>query len=193
MAKILRKLPQREHGKYAITGKKADEILSNLYTVDKFLTPEINNDMSQLSKDEQEELIDYFKDLADGLNFLSCTMVSFDNLNGLNVAQNAEKSGLTEHFTRQQMNLLNQISQNTSLARILSLTTKYSGYAMIIYAIVSFYIKHNMKILYNFIYPKDIYVFISIAMVAFACIMSQEKLANNVAKKIEKMIDMNTR
>lgn len=175
MAKILRKLPQREHGKYAATGKKAEEILSNLYTTD---------------SDKNPELSLYEKQVLD---FLSCTLVSFDNLNGLNVAQNAEKSGLTENFTQQQKNLLNQISQNTSFARILSLTTKYSGYAMIIYGISNFYIKHNMKILYNFIYPKNIYVFISIAILAFACIMSQETLANNTAKKITKMINLNTR
>ena len=133
MAKILKKIPKRLHGKYADTGKIADNILLKNYTINDIFDEEIRQDLSDLSDADKQELLKTADELADNLNFFSCITVSYKNLNGLNVFENAEKKGLTQNLNEKQLKILKQISNNTSFARILFLSAKYSGYGLILY------------------------------------------------------------
>lgn len=193
MAKILKKIPKRKNGKYANDGKKANEILSKIYTFEDFLDSKMKNELSNLAEEDQQYILNVCQKLADGLNFISCVEVSYRNLNGLNVLQNAEKNGLTDKMTKEQINILQKMSRNTSLARILFATKKCSSYIIFIIALWNFYIYTHMQFLYKMIQPEETFVFIGILLVIIGCIKGEKLLATNTANKLEQLIDLKTR
>ena len=186
MAKILRKIPKRHCGKYVDIGPAAEDVLSQIRDINELKT-EIKND-NELTNDAKYKCINYLQ----GLALSSCLIVSYYNGNGLNTFQNAEKTGLTEEMTPEQINILKNISKNTEIARILFATGKYSSYIMLGLALGTLYIQGHSKFVYNLIQPEETYMFISFAIFALYCMLKQKSLAKNVAKNIEKLMNIKT-
>ena len=186
MAKILRKLPKRTHGKYANTGAMAEEVLLNIQEASKLI--EIAEQNIDLTDSDRQKITNYLH----GLSLISCADVSYHNSNGLNTFQNAEKTGFTQDLNDEQIKILKKISHNIEMARILVATGKYSAYIMVVLTLCSLYLESNIRFLYDMIQPGEIYTFIGFALCAMFCILKQESLANKTAKQIKHLVNQNT-
>ena len=187
MAKILRKIPHRKHGKYTELGSAAEDVLSKIQDIKK-LTIEIQNS-KDLTDDEKRLL----KDSLDNLALICCTKVSYYNANGLNTFQNAEKTGLTQNMTQEQIKILKKISNNVQMLRILFATGRCSGYIMLTLSLCTLYIQGHYQFLYNIIQPEEIYIFLSFAFAALYCFLRYEKLSKKMENQIEQLVNINTR
>ena len=175
MAKILRKIPKRNCGKYADIGQSAEDVLSQIRDINELAT-EIKSD-KELTNDEKCEYINCLQKLA----LSSCSIVSYYKGNGLNTFQNAEKTGLTQNLNDKQINVLKKISRNTEMARILFATGKYSSYVMLALALGTLYIQGHNKFVYNLIQPEETYMFISVAIFALYCILKHKNKTINTS------------
>lgn len=175
MAKILKKLPKREHGKYFKTGFFANIFLSNINSV---MNNFVEKDNEQKKQIQQAALV-------------SCIEISYSNANGLNTFQNAEITGLTQNLNDEQIKILEKISNNTELARILFATGKCSGYIMLVLMLGTLYIQGQSYYLYNLIQPGETFMFIGVAITAAYCMIKQETLAEKVKKQIQQLVNIN--
>lgn len=187
MAKFLKKIPKRAHGKYTEFGVVAERVLQNVQNIDNFI--------QKMEADEEIPDI-YKKEIKNYLHELSlffCVEVSYKNANGLNTFENAEKTGFTQKLNDEQVKILRKISNNVKFARVLFAIGKCCGYTMLVLPLGSLYINGHNKFIYNIIQPTEIYIFIGFAVAALICILKQEKLANKIANQIEYLVNQNTR
>ena len=187
MARIVNKIPKRKTGKYANTGQQSEDALSTIINIGEIIKKIQDN------KDISDEEKDIIKKYLQKLALTSCVMVSYYNGNGLNVFQNAEKTGLTLKMNSEQKDILRKISRNTSMARILFATGKYSSYIMLVLAISNMYIYGHSKFLYNAIQPEENLTFIGICAYITYCILQNKRYAKKIANNTEKLVNINTR
>jgi hypothetical protein len=187
MAKILKRIPKRKHGKYADIGYAAEDVLLNVQDVYELIEEVQQN--KELNDDEKKHTISYLN----GEALLSCISVSYYKGNGLNTFQNAEKTGLTEKMTDEQKDILRKLSKNVSLARILYTTGKYSVYALVGTMMFNLYANSHLQIFKNIIQPKQTYVFICVALFCMCCILVQERLTNICDYELKQLVGLNER
>ena len=193
MAKIVGKIPERTGGKYAATGRKAEEILLKTYTGEDIFSEEYSKELYKWNKENAERVLQDCENWAAYRNILSCIEVSYDNLNGLNVFQNAEKKGLTENMTKEQIDILKKISKDTSFARTLFVASKYTAYVLVAMALTNLYISSHIRFLHNIIQSEETYAFIGGLVFILFCALAQGPLAYATLYKIKRMLNLKQR
>ena len=163
------------------------------YNFKQMLSPEELQRILKLPKDKTREALKEYKKKAYEASLFSCVKTTYYHNNNNTVLENAEQIGLTKKLNKKDKILLRKISNNTAIARVFYLSSKYSWYTLIATAIVNLGIDITNKDLYNTIQPEETSIFIYLILFTLFCSVIQDVVSKDIDYKIGKIIESKTR